>query len=413
MRIDFRFRPVSQPDASQNCLHRSGSVCHSARIALCVALGVLTVAGLPANLQAADRPVSRGANGAATGESGSLLFRSLNLAGRLKMKTLGGRQFWADVRFYRGWRIQQNVITDHYRLLDAKDFRHASGTLAECQARLDEIRREHQLPPMQGHAVILIHGVVRSSKCFSSFVPHLARAGYVVVPFDYPSTRVSIPEAAASLQQVIDSLEGIEHISLVVHSMGGLVVRTMLAKKRDPRLARLVMLGVPNNGASLARQLKGNPMYRMIYGPAGQQLVDGEDSFVAKLPVPDFPFAVIAGAKGTPQGYNPLVPGDDDGTVSLESARLPGAADFMTFSCLHSFLMRDRNVIAATLRFLQTGCLREDGQCLPIPAEPEDNMSSAGSPAPDVRDDTVAPPAPQPPGGIPAVQAPPGRQNRR
>ena len=36
-------------------------------------------------------------------------------------KTLGGRQFWGDVHYFRGWRIQQNVFTKHYRLLDPGD----------------------------------------------------------------------------------------------------------------------------------------------------------------------------------------------------------------------------------------------------------------------------------------------------
>ncbi|HCO22725.1 MAG TPA: hypothetical protein DIT97_06555, partial [Gimesia maris] len=54
----------------------------------------------------------------------------------LVMKTMGGRQFWGDVQFFHGWKIQQHVISQHYRLLDPKDQRHASGSLAVCQQRL-------------------------------------------------------------------------------------------------------------------------------------------------------------------------------------------------------------------------------------------------------------------------------------
>lgn len=297
------------------------------------------------------------------------------------MKTMGGRQFWGDVQFYGGWRIQKNAITGHFRLLDETDFRHASGTREECVARLKAIRRENRLPPMQGHAVILVHGIIRSSKCFAQLQPLLEQQGFVVVPFDYPSTRIPITEAAGQLQEVVDSLEGITKISFVVHSMGGILVRTMLSEKKDPRFTSMVMLGVPNRGASLASQLKNNPLYRMVYGPAGQQLVDGEDGFIAKLPVPDFPFAIIAGAKGTPQGYNPLVDGDDDGTVALDSAKLPGAADFLTVPCLHSFLMGNKDVTAATVRFLRTGCLHENGECVPVPEEATEAAAAEQKPA--------------------------------
>ncbi|MCH8830826.1 MAG: hypothetical protein IID45_14720, partial [Planctomycetes bacterium] len=166
--------------------------------------------------------------------------------------------------------------------------------------------------------------------------------------------------------QVVQSLQGIEEIDFVVHSMGGLIVRQYRAKHKDKRVKRLVMLGVPNNGARMADRLKKIGLYRMILGPAGQQLVSGKNGLIAGLPVPDFEFAVIAGSRGTLRGYNPLIPGDDDGTVSVASTRLPGAADFMTVTALHSFLMGNADVINATVRFLKHGHLRADGLRHPI-----------------------------------------------
>ena len=50
-------------------------------------------------------------------------------------QTLGGMQFWADEVVFHDWRIQRNVITQHYRLLDGDDVRIKSGTHASCQAR--------------------------------------------------------------------------------------------------------------------------------------------------------------------------------------------------------------------------------------------------------------------------------------
>ena len=34
-----------------------------------------------------------------------------------ELKTLGGMQFWTDVKHLSGWRIQQNSETGHFRLL--------------------------------------------------------------------------------------------------------------------------------------------------------------------------------------------------------------------------------------------------------------------------------------------------------
>jgi hypothetical protein len=89
---------------------------------------------------------------------------------------------------------------------------------------------------------------------------------------------------------------------------------------------------------------------------------------------------VIAGGKGTAAGYNPWIAGDDDGTVAVSSTRLPGAADFMTVPTLHSFLMTDEAVIAATGRFLRTGCLSADGIPNPIPPLPSPVADSINSP---------------------------------
>lgn len=296
------------------------------------------------------------------------LVKQLTSKQNLIMKTFGGRQFWGDVHFFHEWTIQKNVFTDHYRLLDGDDYRHASGTFEECQTKLDEIKESKKLPPMSGKAVLLIHGIVRSSKSFRKIHESLEKDGYRVFGFDYPSTRIGIRDSAEYLHQTIESLEGVEEISLVVHSMGGLVTRAYLSKHRDKRLKRLVMIGVPNRGARMADTFRKNLLYRAVYGPAGQQLVSDSDGLISSLPTPDFEFAVIAGAKGDGKGYNPLVPGDDDGTVSLTSTRLIGAADFATVPCLHSSLMGHEDVVDYTVRFIKNGRLCEKGDREPIAA---------------------------------------------
>jgi pimeloyl-ACP methyl ester carboxylesterase len=290
----------------------------------------------------------------------------------LKLKTLGGRQFWGDVANFRNWRIQQNIITQHYRLIDPDDVRHAWGTLDHCREQLDSIRKSAELRPLSGRAVILIHGIIRSSKSFARLQERLEADDCIVVSFDYPSTRVTIPESAAYLKRVIDSLEGVESIDLVVHSLGGLIVRSYLsqtADKPDPRLHRMVMLGVPNHGARMASVMKDNVLFKAIFGPAGQQLVEDPDGVIAALPTPAFPFAIVAGARGTEEGYNPVIPGDDDGIVSVDCTRLAGAADFLKVDCIHSFLPLSSDALDAAVRFLETGALRSDGKPRPIPLE--------------------------------------------
>ncbi len=232
---------------------------------------------------------------------------------------------------------------------------------------------------MSGKAVIAIHGIVRSSKSFSKMRGRLKDAGYEIVGFDYPSTRVEISDSAEYLHSVIQSLEGIEQIDFVVHSMGGLVVRSYLSKHRDPRIKRMVMIGVPNLGADMADRLRENPLYREFFGPAGQQLVTDPAGFISRLPTPDFEFAIIAGSRGSMDGYNPLIPGDDDGTVAVSSTRLPGATDFVTVRGLHTFLMASDEAIDCTLRFLKDGRPRETGPPHPIPKSEKTGDADKGN----------------------------------
>jgi pimeloyl-ACP methyl ester carboxylesterase len=287
------------------------------------------------------------------------------------MKTFGGRQFWADVHFFRGWRIQKNIFTKNYRLLNTENYRYARGSFKDCLKKLNETKKEEKIPEMTGAAVIVVHGILRSSKSFSSLKTRLKKDHYEVVSFDYPSTQIEIKEAAEYLHQTIDSLEGIKEIHFVVHSMGGLLVRAYLKEHRDSRIKRMVMLGVPNFGAKMADHLKTNLLFRAIFGPAGQQLISDPEGFVDKLPIPDFEFGIIAGARGTENGYNPFISGDDDGTVSVLSTKLPGASDFISVHCLHSFMPSHVESSELAVRFIEKGHFRETGDPQPIPLEEE------------------------------------------
>jgi pimeloyl-ACP methyl ester carboxylesterase len=280
--------------------------------------------------------------------------------------TLGGMQFWGDTFYLRGYRIQQNVLTGHFRLLDANNRRYASGTEAECREQLERIRRASKLTPDTGHAIIYLHGIGRTSRSMAPIRRAMPEDGFTHVMFEYPSTRIPLKQSATYLNSVIQSLTDVDRISFVVHSMGGLVVRQYLKEHGYDRIHRLVMLGTPNKGAELADMLKSNFAFRTIFGPAGQELVTDEVGTIRSLPTPTCEFAVVAGGRNDGKGFNPLLPGDDDGTVTVESARLEGAADFLLVPKVHSFLMSDPTVIEAVRHFLDHGRFFPDRPATPI-----------------------------------------------
>jgi pimeloyl-ACP methyl ester carboxylesterase len=278
--------------------------------------------------------------------------------------TLGGLQYWGDELFFHQWRIQRHASTGRCRLLDPASLRHASGTLEECRAALDQIKRDRKLPPMKGKAVVVLHGLARSRACMASLCKHLETHGdYEVFNVEYPSTQRAIGEDARALASILANLDGIEEIHFVAHSLGNIVVRHYVAdqtdpktgRRPDPRIKRMVMLGPPNHGSSIAAALGDNTLFKMVLGQPGQELGRHWAWEEVNLATPQFEFGIIAGGLGNRQGFNPLLPGDDDGVVPVEGTRLAGASDFVVVPVVHLALNDDMRVFQYVLRFLQRG----------------------------------------------------------
>jgi hypothetical protein len=290
-------------------------------------------------------------------------------------KTAGGKQFWADVCFFHDWRIQCNALTGHHRLLDGANRRHTWGTYDDCRAALDEIRRRDNLKPMQGKAVIILHGLFRTRSAMARLRTAIAEGGdYSVFCMGYPTTRGSVADHARSLDSAVRSLEGITDLNFVAHSLGNLVVRHWLKDFTDAgtslpagqKFGRMVMLAPPNFQPQLATKLLRTQFATFVAGAAAEQMATGWEDLESRLATPSFEFGVLAGGKGDGRGYNPLIPGDDDGVITVESTRLPGARDFRRLSVLHSFFMNDEKVHEMTARFLAHGHFESDDSRQPI-----------------------------------------------
>ena len=60
--------------------------------------------------------------------------------GRTKLRTLGGLVFWNQIEERGGYRVQQNHVTGHYRIIDSENYRHFyTYDLEDVQKRLDEL----------------------------------------------------------------------------------------------------------------------------------------------------------------------------------------------------------------------------------------------------------------------------------
>jgi hypothetical protein len=206
--------------------------------------------------------------------------------------------------------------------------------------------------------VILLHGLCRTSRSMSRMQRALVDAGYTVWNVDYPSRTARIPKLAddAIGKAVAECRQnGAMRIDFVTHSMGGILVRSYLGRHSVPDLGRVVMLAPPNQGSEVVDKLGGFKLFKWINGPAGNEMGTGNDSLPHLLGPANFPLGVIAGDRSINWINSVIIPGPDDGKVSVKRAKLAGMTDFIVIHATHPFIMRNKLAIRETIAFLRNG----------------------------------------------------------
>jgi len=210
--------------------------------------------------------------------------------------------------------------------------------------------------------VILLHGLARTDRSMVKLAAALEGAGYGVVNVDYPSRTGTIEMLAdTTIRQALEhpEIRAAQKVHFVTHSLGGILVRQYLKSRSIEHLGRVVMLGPPNQGSEVVDRLGDVALFGMINGPAGQQLGTGSDSVPNRLGSVDFELGVVAGDRSINWINSVMIPGPDDGKVSVEQTKVAGMKEHIIIHVSHPFLMRNEQVIRATLRFLRRGTFRE------------------------------------------------------
>jgi len=149
-------------------------------------------------------------------------------------------------------------------------------------------------------------------------------------------------------------------ISFVTHSMGALVVRSMLyysqKDKNFPVIYRMVMIAPPNHGSEMADFGSSIEILKKIGGPNVTLMKTDSCSYANNLPIPyNSEVGIIVGSLGPNIGYNPFIEGDNDGLVTPEETKLGIEKDTAVVRGFHGLLPQRKIVCKQVIHFLKSG----------------------------------------------------------
>jgi triacylglycerol lipase len=191
----------------------------------------------------------------------------------------------------------------------------------------------------------------------------LSDSGYLVRNTAYPSTEKPVDQLASEvIPAAVESCgeNGDRTIHFVTHSMGGILVRYFLETNVIDNFGRVVMLSPPNQGSEVVDKLSSVPGFVAVTGAAGSELSTGQGGVPSRLGPAAFDVGIITGDRSFNPFLSAIIPGRDDGKVSVERAKLEGMSDFLVVPHSHTFIMNSDLVIEQALHFLEHGRFEVD-----------------------------------------------------
>lgn len=203
---------------------------------------------------------------------------------------------------------------------------------------------------------ILLHGLTRSNGSMSALENTLKKEGYQVENVDYDSRHHTIEFLSkAAITPALKKCGASQPVHFVTHSLGGILLRQYLSQTTIPNLKHTVMLGPPNQGSEVIDKLKNVPGFSFLNGKAGLQLSTAKTSIPNSLGAVNFNVGIIAGNRSVNLILSRLIPGKDDGKVSVEHTKIEGMDDHLTLPVTHTFMMKNKTVIQQVLYYLKNG----------------------------------------------------------
>lgn len=198
--------------------------------------------------------------------------------------------------------------------------------------------------------VVLVHGLWFGRWAMSLMARRLRRAGFRTRSFSYSTTGHDLARQVNRLFR-FSSRENQTLPHFVAHSMGGLITLQMLAEHPQLPAGRVVLMGSPLRGSSVARKVSHWPGGRKMLGAAKQTLIEGIQGWPHKREI-----GMIAGTRK--MGLGVLAGGavdHGDGTVLAEESRHEALDDYIEIPASHTSMLFSAEAARQAVRFLRHG----------------------------------------------------------
>lgn len=200
--------------------------------------------------------------------------------------------------------------------------------------------------------VILVHGLWMRGAAMALMRRRIRRCGYHVISYSYPTMRLSLSENAGRLERFCRE-QGGARLHFVGHSLGGIVILALLGRTTDLNIGRIVLAGPPYTGSFAARRFERLPGGRKALGRSIQQwLGESRTADYARYEI-----GVIAGSFniGLATLIAPDLPRPNDGMVTVDETRVPGARDHIVLGTGHTWMLVSAAIVRQICAFLRNG----------------------------------------------------------
>jgi triacylglycerol lipase len=190
--------------------------------------------------------------------------------------------------------------------------------------------------------VVLVHGMGRTSASMVVLARTLEREGFHVLNWGYSSTCCSVAQLGERLAADLgsDRIANYKRVHFVGHSLGTVIIRSVLANDTSiEHVGRVVMLAPPNQGSRKADRTA------KLLGRWLKPLPELQTTSTSTARVLAVPSGIQVG----------VIAGRYDGKVEVAETHLDGESAHVVVPATHSLLMFRSDVRDLTIRFLRTG----------------------------------------------------------